>query len=492
MRSAVVVFGVLLLAALARCGGEADGGAGSPDAGGGFPCYGTACDDGTGPGGDAGGHDGATGGPDGTAGDPDTDETPGPDSREPGPDAGTPGGPDSGTPGGPDCVGAGCGAPGQGEIEVDPSDELWFSYVPETGEVVRRSVAIANVGEGDLFILGVGLVAGTPPDFEVTQQPDPTLPLRPGQLATVEVTFTERTVLPGEGTLNIVSNDADERETWIRLKPQPKGPTTLPEPCVQVSPTLLDFGQVPRGQTGSKTFTITSCGTAALSVREIKRGSTFFLPLPEEFQLAPPVQAPQPLAPGQTATQTVTFEAGLAGLRVGFFEIITDDPDTPSVKVDVRGESLPPPPETQGLHLQLDWDSDNCDVDLHLLNPQGTFFQAPNDCYYANMSPNWGTANDFTDDPFLDVDNVWGYGPENINLQEPVPGTYKVIVHFYSDSYQGSMSTDTNATVRVFFFGQLAGTFGPTHLPSTDWTWDVCNIEWPAQTITPLGNVYMR
>ena len=260
---------------------------------------------------------------------------------------------------------------------------------------------------------------------------------------------------------------------------------------LRVTPTNLNFGPLERGRSATLLFTIESCGTAALSLFEIKRGAGFFgVGMPEEFQLAAPFAAPTTLAPGQRVTQPVTFTAGLAGMQIGYFEVISSDPDQGTVRVDVSGESLPPSMETQGLHLQLEWDSNDTDVDLHLVGPGGNYFAWPGDCYFSNMQPDWGVTGDFVDDPFLDVDNVWGYGPENINLQEPAPGTYRVIIHFYSDSYGSSFGSDTRATVRIFFYGTLAGEFGPTYLETTDWRWDVADIEFPSQRITPLGNVY--
>lgn len=488
---ALLLGAILLAPVVVSCSGESDTGGGPFDAGGGgSSCYAGTCDAVVSPWGDAVAGPDESGGATDTGGGaaPDAGGAPG-DATPPAPDVPGPG-PDVGPPPGFDIVVP--PPPDEPDIEVDPAEELWFSYIPLVDVPVVRSVTVANAGTGPLHITAVGLLGGTPPDFQITQMPAPGTTLQPGDSTTIEVTFQEVSSHPGEGTLNIRSDDPDEDPIWIKLKPQPKGDTPTPEPCIQVYPAALNFGRVERGQMGTLTFTITSCGTAALSVREIKRGSIFFLPTPEEFQLGAPVQAPVIIPPGQSRTQAVTFEAGLAGLRSGFFEVLSDDPNEGTVRVDVRGESTAPPPETQGLHLQLDWDSDNCDVDLHLLNPQGTFFQGPNDCYYANMAPNWGVANDFSDDPFLDVDNVWGYGPENINLQEPQAGRYTVIVHFYSDTYEGSWSTDTNATLRVYFYGQLAGTFGPTHLASTDWTWDVCTIDWPSRTVTPLGNVYRR
>ena len=394
-----------------------------------------------------------------------------------------------------DCETTGtCPVENGANIVVNPVGDLWFSYMPGAPLPVQRTVDIANDGTGTLEIYDVDLMAGTPPDFDITDRPALPLRLESGDMARVEVTFTETSPLPGPGTLSILSSDPDQSSVRVRLLPQPKGRTETPVPCIQVYPTSLDFGRMERGQSLPLDFTIQSCGTAVLMVQEIRRGAGFFgmLPLSDEFQLTPPPVGQMILAPTQSATQTITFTAGLAGLKTGHFTVVSTDPDQPDVDVAVKAESTAPAMETQGIHIQLDWDSDNCDVDMHLIRPGGTFYRAPGDCYYGNMSPDWGTAGDYVDDPFLDVDNVWGFGPENTNLQEPLPGVYKVVIHYYSDSYNGSNSTSTNATVRVYHYGQLAGEFGPVYLDSTGAMWDVCTIDWPSRTIVELGDVYTR
>lgn len=393
------------------------------------------------------------------------------------------------------CPGPECPPWEGGDIIVNPSGQVEYSYFPGLTQPIARSFTVGNQGTGPLIVTLVGLAPGTPPDFSLKNVPQMPVTMQVGDTFIFDVEFDETTVpTPGNGTLFIRSNDNDQPEVRVTLVPQAKGDTPHPEPCIIVSPTSLNFGTFERGAGTSKSFTITSCGTAALSITEIKRGTAFFgLPF-DEFQLEAPMAAPGVLAPGQTATQTISYTAGLAGQKTGYFEVKSSDPNEPSVRVDVSGTSTAPPMETQGITVTLDWDSDNCDVDLHFIEPGGSFWDVPEDCYFSNMAPDWGVQNDMIDDPFLDVDNVWGYGPENINIEEPQPGSYKVMVHFYSDSYGEGQSTDTNATINVYHYGQLIDTFGPTYLQTTDWTWEVCTIDWPPTSpgvlnVVELGNV---
>jgi hypothetical protein len=127
--------------------------------------------------------------------------------------------------------------------------------------------------------------------------------------------------------------------------------------------------------------------------------------------------------------------------------------------------------------------------------PGGSFFDCTTDCHFGNPAPDWGVPTDWVDDPFLDVDDVDGYGPEHINISEPTPGTYRFIVHYYLDAYEDSFSTATNTTVQVLSFGQVLAEFGPVNLDVTNRTWDVFDLEWISNAIPPnittLGNTYV-
>lgn len=91
------------------------------------------------------------------------------------------------------------------------------------------------------------------------------------------------------------------------------------------------------------------------------------------------------------------------------------------------------------LTLTLTWDQDKSDVDLHVLEPtiNGTDGRH---IYYGNKGYN--TVN-----PYLDMDNVNGFGPEhyyatenmtlpqsgNVGPGQSLYGTYQIRVHYYSD-----------------------------------------------------------
>ena len=46
------------------------------------------------------------------------------------------------------------------------------------------------------------------------------------------------------------------------------------------------------------------------------------------------------------------------------------------------------------------------------------------------------------DDPYLDLDDIWGTGPENINIAAPYPDLYHVGVHDHPfNAYTGANPT---------------------------------------------------
>lgn len=73
------------------------------------------------------------------------------------------------------------------------------------------------------------------------------------------------------------------------------------------------------------------------------------------------------------------------------------------------------------LRVVLSWDSDNTDLDLHLVTPDGEHV------WYGNRSLANGAA--------LDVDVTTGYGPEMIASPTPLKGRYLVYVNYYGGGY---------------------------------------------------------
>ncbi len=179
------------------------------------------------------------------------------------------------------------------------------------------------------------------------------------------------------------------------------------------------------------------------------------------------------------------------------------------------------------LRIEMVWNvnavNDASDVDLHLLRaPNGSWFDSGDegdDCYYVNckvcdsydedrcreqiaqynMTPDmpppsqvmWSAPLDL-DDPRLDLDDVEGQGPENLNINRPRNGTYRLGVHYWDDDGFGA----STVSVRIFCNGDEAGSFGPLAMrpsgssggPTTEF-WEVADIEWTNNVcrVVPLG-----
>lgn len=143
---------------------------------------------------------------------------------------------------------------------------------------------------------------------------------------------------------------------------------------------------------------------------------------------------------------------------------------------------------TEGLRVEIFWNTSGTDMDTHLLHPDARSWNGSLDCYYSNCqggSLPW-SAPGRADDPSLDIDDVNGFGPENINIMSPASGTYRVGVH----SFQG----DARVTVRIYCGGSATEprrTFGPVLLSRTDLLWRVADVTITGSTcvIDEIGTV---
>lgn len=74
------------------------------------------------------------------------------------------------------------------------------------------------------------------------------------------------------------------------------------------------------------------------------------------------------------------------------------------------------------LRVLLSWDSDNTDLDLHLVTPDGAHI------WYGDRSAANGAA--------LDVDVTTGYGPEIFAMPAPIKGQYLIYVNYFGGGYR--------------------------------------------------------
>ena len=217
-------------------------------------------------------------------------------------------------------------------IELTPS-VLDFGTVI-IREQLEKSSAIHNVGKTDLTVTSITRAEGTSQEFTFAASTTPfTIPS--GESETVTVTYSP--VNPGmvTGALVIESNDPDT----------PSGPMNLmgtgkSAPIIQVKPETLDFGTVAIRESATLQATITSIGTANLEVKSISlaQGTS------QEFQFTTR-EFPFTIPAGGSETVMVTYSPEDQEKDIGALLIKSNDPDTPSVQLNLvgTGESAPYP-----------------------------------------------------------------------------------------------------------------------------------------------------
>ncbi|MFT5435214.1 MAG: hypothetical protein ACI9OJ_005931, partial [Myxococcota bacterium] len=318
-----------------------------------------------------------------------------------------------------------------GKVVLNPETHQ-FSFIAPLDKTLTKNVAIYNGGGGALTITGVEMAPGGSTDFFLLGVPPLPRTLHTGEHQLALVGFKDGS--GGQGKLLVHTDDPETPTAELILTSHIKA--TLPQPCGLLKPDALNFGSVIRGESKTLTAVLSNCSqNQALSLLQVTRSGGFFGNLTDEFQITPEPQSPIEVGPASSLTLSVTYTPLLAGPDFGHFVLHTDDPEDAQLTLTVQGLGVAPPPESLGITIRLSWDANFTDVDSHLLNPGGTLFDCTTDCFFGNPAPDWGTAGAWQDDPFLDLDDVDGYGPEHINLTEPQPGVYRYVVHYWDDTY---------------------------------------------------------
>jgi hypothetical protein len=168
----------------------------------------------------------------------------------------------------------------------------------------------------------------------------------------------------------------------------------------------------------------------------------------------------------------------------------------------------------EAIQVQLTWEAGNeldlareraGDLDLHFTHPNadGFWFGQPYDCFFRNPTPDWGQSDNPQDNPFLDLDDFNGNGPENLRLAVPedtdiLQAEYLVGVDYYNhvdriDRYEyGSVL----AHIRIFIDGVLAWDYtdddapGYKEMQTTGHFWEAASIAWPSGIVTTIDRYY--
>lgn len=399
------------------------------------------------------------------------------------------------------------------DIEVSPP-ECDFNRVA-SGSVAVCNLTVTNRGQRELVFDEVTILDGddlqVPPasqgeSFGFIGRPparDDAVPPQTDNSVTLGVRFSPDVLGNYFGKLSIRTNDPDESEILIPLT----GLGVDPPNCVVG---VQSVNGVPAGPGATIEPLDDVILTAEGSEPSVLDGSIVAV----EWSI---VQQP----PGSSAILTnpsglttgFTFANGVAGLDLaGRYRVratVIDSLGTESVNAcEVEFEAIP----TDTILTQLSWDTSFGDMDLHLIKMNGTgqfcgtfgvdsgagvAESCPGSsnnqvCYYGNCKqssfggPDWDNNGDSSSegDPSLDIDDLCGYGPENINIDLAVPGQYLVGVDYFgAGCFSGDGPTTVGNTLRIYLYGQLQAEFY-RELENGDW-WEPAIIHWPGEGGVP-------
>lgn len=338
------------------------------------------------------------------------------------------------------------------DIAIDPL-AVEFGEVP-VGEDAFETLEIRNDGGSTLTILSAeqhgsgafSLVGASPAGFAIP----------PGQSQQLVWQYSPYADIGDNGTFVVQSDDPDEPELTVFLLGNGGGDFEYPEAVIDC----------PTGVGPRELITLDGRGSSDPQGLELSYAWTI-----EELPSGSAVERLE------DATEAEAwFTTDVAGVyAVGL--VVTNSAGVPSAKRICQMDAIP----VEDLHVELSWNTANADLDLHVLQGDAEFFDVPGDCNYCNQIPDWGLPLDTTDDPSLDIDDRAGFGPENINLDLPADGAYRVIAHYF-DSHGDKTVL---ATVRVYAYGVLV--HEESRSMEYNYTWEVGQVNWPDGTVGATG-----
>ncbi|TXD35478.1 hypothetical protein FRC96_11230 [Lujinxingia vulgaris] len=372
-------------------------------------------------------------------------------------------------------------------LELLPVGPLRFGMV-ERGQPVERALRATNCSSQVETRVWVEALDGDG-GFEMTEAADARgeeRVLAAGETVLIPVTFTPTESREYRGRVRLNSDDLLEPEREVELVGEGAPPAC---PIAQIGVRGLEGSAeaAPRGEFLGRPLErveLTGRGSIAANGQPV---------VGYEWTLAE--------RPGDTAvTLSENGDPSLQGLYlelVGRYVVELHVIDAEGTRSCEPARMVINTRTDRDIHVQLVWDTprdstrddrSGSDVDLHLLRDGrgGAWNSAPWDCHWQNKTPDWGVPGETNDNPGLDIDNVTGWGPENINLNEPESGVrYRVGVYYFSDHGYG----ESYATVRIYLGGELQLEMRRRRIVNNQF-WEVGDIVWPQQSIEIHDRVY--
>ncbi|MEZ4458452.1 MAG: choice-of-anchor D domain-containing protein [bacterium] len=362
---------------------------------------------------------------------------------------------------------------GEGGIGFANNKTITIENCSPTQDLNVSDIEISDDGGGVYAIKEGSLPAGLPAAPAI---------IPPDNTASFVVTYTPTAEIVSNGEMTVRSNDP--AKSVLKVPIVGKGTTNVcPQAIGQAR--LSDSPQSRQELATIPLKTVLLDGTQSVDANGSIASYEWTIiqrPPNSTARLDPTNTDPQPslfldLAGVYVIELTVYDEQGLASCN---------DDETRRVTISAVPD--------EDIHVQLVWDTpadpnqsdtNGTDVDLHYLNPNGRWNQAPNDIFWRNRTADWGAPGP-SDDPSLDIDDTDGAGPENVNHNNPESGLiYSVGVYYYADKGLGA----SYATLRIYIQGTQRYEYRNQFLPQEETFWRAAAITWPGGQISAINQV---
>jgi hypothetical protein len=338
------------------------------------------------------------------------------------------------------------------QLTIDPGSHD-YGYV-EAGSSDDFDFTLSNTGGATLEITAIGTTESV---FEASRFDSLPISLEPGEETTVTVTYSPTDGSTWSGLLEVGSNDPAGLRT---ADLNGSGAVDQPIAVCDVYPATV----------------------VAISDTATWRGNNSYDPSGAAIIDYDWTLVTKPSGSAATMPSGGANRSGFSPDVVGTYEaelVVTNEygersePCTATLTAEPSGD----------FWVEMYWTRSGDDMDLHLVAPGGSLVGS-SDCYFANCTSglDWGTRGDTSDNPYLDLDDIAGTGPENINIDAPQNGTFTVYVHDYPSSvYNGN----NDVTVNIYIGGVLEWS-DTRNVNSEDHYEPFAEIDWPSGTVTSL------
>ncbi|MGM0577111.1 MAG: choice-of-anchor D domain-containing protein [Myxococcota bacterium] len=253
--------------------------------------------------------------------------------------------------------------PGEPGLAVAPA-EVDLGAVA-SGETSEKTVTLLSVGEAPVSVTGFSLAGDA--GFSITlggqtwttsgaaaQEValDAPLVVAPGTSQAVTVAFQAEEAGEALATLSFVSDSAGAATTEVTLVGEGEAPPQVDTPDIEVSPATVDFGNVPLGESKTRTVDVVNAGDADLEVTGfLLSGNPAFAFLhdgqawpvsPETASQGITFDEPLVVAPGTSEEVSVRFTPEDLNGAQGQLVLRSNDPDEANALVNLSGNESGP------------------------------------------------------------------------------------------------------------------------------------------------------